>query len=202
MKDTWREALARALVAGLYLLLVQSVLADFLRTGRVTALPLMVSELLVVVFTILRRPARMIDRSTASVFVTVVSALGPLLVRAGGDASGVPDLVTAACSTVGLGIVMAGKLSLGRSFGLVPANRGVVGGGMYGFVRHPIYAGYLLTHAAFVIAMPQGWNIAVLVLADSALIARALREERLLEADDEYRSYCQRVAWHFVPGVF
>jgi protein-S-isoprenylcysteine O-methyltransferase Ste14 len=134
--------------------------------------------------------------------VTTVSAIGPLLVRAGGDASSVPDVVTAAASAIGLVIVTAGKLSLGRSFGLVPANRGVVGRGMYGFVRHPIYAGYLLTHLAFAIAMPQPWNIAVIVLADSALVARALREERLLGADDAYRSYCQRVVWHFVPGVF
>ena len=202
MNETWREAGARAFVAGMYLLLVQSVLADFLATGRTTGLPLMVSELLVVVFTILRRRARVVDRSPASVIVTAVSAIGPLLVRAGGGASSVPDLVTAAATTVGLGVIMAGKLSLGRSFGLVPANRGVVGRGMYGFVRHPIYAGYLLTHAGFAIAMPQPWNLAVLAIADGALIARALREERLLGADDEYRSYCQRVAWHFVPGVF
>ena len=51
------EMAARIFVAGLYLLLVQSVLTDFLRTGRMTALPLMISELLVVVFTLLRRRA-------------------------------------------------------------------------------------------------------------------------------------------------
>ena len=202
MSARGRETIARLVVAGLYLLLVQSVLRDFLETGRTTALPLMVSELLVVVFTILRRPARIVDRSVASVGVTIISAIGPLLVRAGGDSAFVPDAVTTTASTIGLAVVMAGKLSLGRSFGLVPANRGVVARGMYGFVRHPIYAGYLLTHLAFAIAMPQPWNIAVFLLADSALIARALREERLLVADDEYRSYCQRVAWHFVPGVF
>ena len=44
-------------------------------------------------------------------------------------------------------LVEDGKLSLGRSFGLMPANRGVVSTGMYRLVRHPIYLGYLVTLA-------------------------------------------------------
>ncbi len=82
--------------------------------------------------------------------------------------------------------MIAGKLALGRSFGLVPANRGVVIGGVYGVVRHPIYAGYLLTHVAFACAHPTTWNVTVLVLTDTALIIRALLEERVLEADRSY----------------
>src|SRR5207244_7233877 len=125
--------------------------------------------------------------------LTIVSGVGPPILRPADATSLAPDVLTTILSAIGLAIVVIGKASLGRSFGLVPANRGVVGRGMYGLVRHPIYAGYLLTHLAFAIAMPQPWNLAVFLLADSALIARALREERLLGADDEYRSYCQRV---------
>jgi protein-S-isoprenylcysteine O-methyltransferase Ste14 len=69
-------------------------------------------------------------------------------------------------------------------------------------VRHPIYLGYLLTHAAFLVAHPTPWNAVVLLVADSALIVRALVEERVLSADAEYQSYCRRVGWHLVPGVF
>ena len=54
-------------------------------------------------------------------------------------------ILTALISTVGLLFVIAGKITLGRSFGIVPANRGVVAG-PYTLVRHPIYAGYLLSH--------------------------------------------------------
>jgi protein-S-isoprenylcysteine O-methyltransferase Ste14 len=36
----------------------------------------------------------------------------------------------------------------------MPANRGVVSTGLYRLVRHPIYMGYLITHAAFVAANP------------------------------------------------
>ena len=40
------------------------------------------------------------------------------------------------------------------------------------------------------------------IVADLALMTRALREERVLKADGAYEAYCRRVAWHVVPGVF
>ena len=57
-------------------------------------------------------------------------------------------------SAVGLIVVIVGKMSLGRSFGLMPANRGIVSTGLYRVVRHPIYLGYLITHVGFVAANP------------------------------------------------
>ena len=110
--------------------------------------------------------------------------------------------MTALLSGVGLALVIVGKLALGRSFGVVPANRGVVVGGPYAVVRHPIYTGYLVTHAAFLVAHPRPWNVLIVIAADTALIVRALIEERVLSADADYQSYCRRVGWHLVPGVF
>ena len=62
---------------------------------------------------------------------------------------------TVAISIAGLAIVIAGKITLGRSFALLPANRGVVSTGVYRIVRHPIYMGYLFTHVAFLVASPS-----------------------------------------------
>ena len=51
-------------------------------------------------------------------------------------------------------------------------------------------------------AHPALWNVCVILLADLALIVRALMEERVLRADAAYQQYCRRVGWHLVPGVF
>jgi hypothetical protein len=45
-------------------------------------------------------------------------------------------------------------------------------------------------------------NIAIVAIADSALVIRAFLEERVLGRDPRYRSYCGRVGWHLVPLVF
>ena len=71
----------------------------------------------------------------------------------------------------------------------MPANRGVVSTGLYRFVRHPIYMGYLITHVGFVAANPPTWNLVVLVAADLALMLRAVCEEGTLPQDDAYRAY-------------
>jgi protein-S-isoprenylcysteine O-methyltransferase Ste14 len=51
-------------------------------------------------------------------------------------------------------------------------------------------------------AHPTPWNAGVFIVADIALVLRALMEERILSADMEYQQYCRRVEWHLVPGVF
>lgn len=196
------ELLARATVSVLFTLLTINILQDFLRTGRITGLLLLLSEALVIVLTVIRRPAQTVDRSLRATMVTAVSVIGPPLLLPS-DAGGlVPDVATAAASALGLAFVVLGKLTLGRSFGLVPANRGVVIRGPYALVRHPIYSGYLITHLAFLIAHPRWWNAVVIGIADTALIARALIEERVLNGDVEYQAYCRRVEWHLVPGLF
>src|SRR5262249_15424229 len=154
--------------------------AEFRRTGHITGLLLLVSESMVPVLLIVRRKASVVDRSVPGTLTTIISIAAPFFVRAGDVAGLMPDPVTASISIAGLAVIIAGKLTLGRSFGLVPANRGVVDGGPYAVVRHPIYAGYLVTHAAFVLAHPTGWNLAILITADVSLVVRALFEERVL----------------------
>ena len=196
------DLMSRALIVMLFTMLSINLLADFRHTGHVTGLLLLVGEALVVILTVVRRRAIQVDRSVAAGILTMLSIAGPPMLRASDVAALVPDVATAMISAVGLGLVVIGKMALGRSFGLVPANRGIVVRGPYTVVRHPIYTGYLITHLGFFMADPTGWNAAVILIADSALILRALMEERVLSADAEYQSYCRRVGWHLVPGVF
>jgi protein-S-isoprenylcysteine O-methyltransferase Ste14 len=201
-RERLRDLFARLMVGALFTMLSINLFADFMRTGRVTGLLLLVGESLVVVLTIARRRTQIVDRSIAAAVMTTLSLVGPALLRANDAAPLAPDAITALVSAVGLALVVAGKITLGRSFGVVPANRGVVVRGPYTFVRHPIYTGYLVTHLSFLVAHPTPWNISIVLVADTALILRALMEERVLSADVQYQSYCQRVGWHLVPGVF
>lgn len=196
------DLLARAFVGWLFLLMSINLLGDFMETQRVTGLLMLFSEGSVVVLTIVRRRARIVDRSAMARIVTALSLTGPLLLRAADRPTLVPDWMAAVIVSAGLCMVVAGKLTLGRSFGLVPANRGVVATGPYLLVRHPIYIGYLVTHVGFLTAHLTVWNVAVLLIADASLVVRSLREERVLGQDARYREYCGRVRWRLVPGVF
>jgi protein-S-isoprenylcysteine O-methyltransferase Ste14 len=193
---------ARAAIVVLFSLMALRFGADFLATGRATGLLLLVSEMLVVVLTVMRRSAAAVDRSIRARLLTTLSMLGPPLLQPAQVAALLPQSATVAASIVGLAIVIAGKITLGRSFGLMPANRGIVSSGVYRIVRHPIYLGYLITHTAFLLATPSPWNIAALVAADAALLLRAVCEEQTLSGDSRYRAYQQIVRWRVCPGLF
>jgi protein-S-isoprenylcysteine O-methyltransferase Ste14 len=201
-REILSDLLTRGFVTALWTLLSFNLLAEYRRTGHVTGLMLLASEALVVIFTLVRRRAGIVDRSIGAAVVTTLSLIGPPLLRADSTAGLMPDLLTALLSGVGMALVITSQLTLGRSFGLIPANRGVVVKGPYGLVRHPIYLGYVISHVAFVVAHPTIWNIGIFAAADAALIVRALVEERILAGDERYQAYCQRVGWHLVPGIF
>jgi protein-S-isoprenylcysteine O-methyltransferase Ste14 len=192
----------RIVVIVLFTVMAIRIGSDFLATGRLTGLLLLASEMLVVVLTVLRRATVEVDRSYRARLLTAFAVIGPVLGRPATVAALAPELATVLLSAIGLSVVIAGKLSLGRSFGLMPANRGVVSGGLYRLVRHPIYMGYLITHAGFVAANPTPWNIVLLAGADIALMWRAVCEEQTLSRDAAYRDYQQTVRWRVVPGVF
>jgi len=193
---------ARATIIVLFSFMAIRFGSDFLNTGRVTGLLLLASETLVVVLTVVRRSAAIVDRSLRARILTMVSTLGPPLLAPAATLALLPQPATVFISCIGLAVVIAGKMTLGRSFALLPANRGVVSSGIYGIVRHPIYSGYLITHVAFLLANPTLWNVVALVAADTALLARAVCEEDTLAKDPAYREYQTRVRWRVAPRLF
>jgi protein-S-isoprenylcysteine O-methyltransferase Ste14 len=196
------ERVSKVLIVVLFSAMVMRIARDVAVTHHTTGLLLLASEALVVVFTMIRRPAGTVDRTMNARLLTIFSTFAPQLVRPASLHPLTPESFTLLLSSIGLILVVLGKLSLGRSFGLTPANRGVVSTGLYRFARHPIYLGYLLTHVGFAIANPIGWNFLILAAGDVTLLLRAVREERTLSADPAYRTYMQRVRWRVVPGVF
>lgn len=112
-----------------------------------------------------------------------------------------PDYVSAPLITLGTAIALAAKLSLRRSFGLVPANRGVKVGGAYRFVRHPMYTGYVLNHIGFLMLFFSYWNLAVYAICWVLLYLRVIEEERFLLADPQYAGYANTVKARIVPGL-
>lgn len=82
------------------------------------------------------------------------------------------------------------------------ANRGVVSSGPYRLVRHPIYLGYLVTHAGFLLSNTSVRNVAIYAAAYVFQFARIYAEERILAQDGEYREYLRSVRYRLFPEVY
>jgi len=114
----------------------------------------------------------------------------------------VPEAVGATVQTIGILWQLFAKASLRRSFGILPANRGIVSSGAYRFVRHPIYLGYLIGDIAFLLVNFGLQNLIVYVIEISLQYLRIVREEKLLNTDENYRTYRSKVRFRVIPGVF
>ena len=96
----------------------------------------------------------------------------------------------------------AGVVSLGRSFAVVAGNRGIKTAAIYRFVRHPMYAAYMLGSLGYVACFPSTRNLVITAAALITLYLRARAEERFLVQDPAYQDYQRRVPWRFVPYVY
>lgn len=103
-----------------------------------------------------------------------------------------------------LGTVMAiaSFLSLKRSVGFLPANRGIRQSGMYRWVRHPVYLSYQLFHAGYVVNQLSLHNVVIAVVSLLGEVLRIYAEERLLMNDPDYRIYASKVRWRLIPYLF
>lgn len=158
-----------------------------------------ISESLQAVMFVVRR---MPEKVSEDLFAWTVGAAGtfvPLLLRPGGStlwAQG--DMVL----LLGVFVQIIGLLFLNRSFAIVPALRSVKTGGLYGLVRHPIYASYILLFGGYVLFNASPINAAVVILAFIFMYLRIQEEEQLLFQDPSYAAYAKRVKWRLIPFVY
>jgi len=101
----------------------------------------------------------------------------------------------------GLALNLWSLVSLGIAFGIAPAYRGLVTTGPYHWLRHPMYAGELLSLAGAFLAAPQVWNLVVLLVFAVSILWRINREENILNRNG-YPAYASAVRWRLVPGIW
>lgn len=85
----------------------------------------------------------------------------------------------------------------------VQENQQVVSTGLYGVVRHPMYAVTLWLFAAMPLVLGSVIGL-IFLLPYPVLIARRIRdEEQLLRAElPGYDEYCRKVRWRMIPWVW
>src|SRR5579863_7977046 len=102
-------------------------------------LAILIPEGLATGFMIARRRPTDVSTRPLDWLVALIGVQTPLLVAPGGTSLILPSFGVGVLLT-GVFISIWGKLTLRRSFGLAAAHRGLVQGGPYTLLRHPIYA--------------------------------------------------------------
>jgi len=113
----------------------------------------------------------------------------------------VPAILPNALVLISVALMIYARVSLGRSIGYVPADRGIVTSGPYRFVRHPIYSGLFVTLFAFVLRFYSPLNLLLFVVIVSLFMLKSVIEEWFLRDNPEYAAYMKQVRYRWIPGV-
>lgn len=196
------DSCERAFVLVIFLRFAWFMLAGADRPTSFLDILLVVAEAIPFVLIMLRPKSETLSRRPTDWLLGMAGVTLPLLVR---PTIAVPLAPVALCFAVmvlGTFLQLSAKIVLGRSFGVIAANRGVVTLGPYRFVRHPMYLGYTITHIGFFLSMPTPATALLYVTTLSVQILRMLREEQVLMQDEAYRDFSRHVRFRLLPGVF
>lgn len=110
--------------------------------------------------------------------------------------------IAAGAATFFFGIYVLGIFNLGLRFANL-TYRGTQAKGLFAVVRHPQYSAKLL---GFFFEWLPFFTIPVNMLLYLGWVAiyvcRTLSEERFLKQFPDYRAYCEKVKWRFIPGIW
>jgi len=122
-----------------------------------------------------------------------------------GQSAGQNPVATIASQAVLLAASLLGIIALFQlkdSFGILIACRTIKTGGLYRFVRHPMYARDILLRVGYLISHCTALTVGLFVLSTACYVYRALLEEQFLcEQSDEYLHYKKTVRYRFIPGI-
>jgi protein-S-isoprenylcysteine O-methyltransferase Ste14 len=198
-----RRALAvgsRCFLVALFALFAWSNFSHWRATGAPSGLGITLLEGWAAALFLTRRAPQALSLRPLAWIAAPIGSFAMLLARP--TDGGLPHGVCEAVQLAGLLIALASLGTLGRSFGIVAANRGVKTGGPYRLVRHPAYLGYLISYLAYVAENPSAANLALLVLSTTFQLVRIGEEERLLSSDSTYESYRRSVRYRLVPLIY
>lgn len=154
------------------------------------------------VLSLVRVPPQSAMVNIRSIMATAAMMVAPLLMRPGLASTGWLADGAIVVELIGIVFTQVSRLYLGRRFGLLPANRGIVSSGPFRWMRHPIYSGWLVLTIGFLMAYPNVRNFAMFALSLPFLVWRISLEEEHLVQDPEYRAYLEKTPYRLLPGIY
>jgi protein-S-isoprenylcysteine O-methyltransferase Ste14 len=197
-----RRIVLQAALVALFLAFAYANFARWHETGRPVGLGAVLLEAFTAALFVIRRPPLVTSGRLLAWISASLGAFAMLGARPIAHPDAGPLAVFELLQLAGFAIVVVALGALGRSFGIVAANRGVKTAGLYSFVRHPAYTGYLVSYLGYVAESWSLRNVLLLIVGTTAQVVRISEEERMLSVDDAYRSYLARVRRRLIPFVY
>lgn len=148
-------------------------------TGLIFYALLILRDLTAAWFLISRKPS--LDKADSKLTSTLayVSSAWPFIYLNSLNSLPHAGIISSILAIFGFTLSTLALFDLGSSFGVSPANRGAVRTGLYKYIRHPMYSGYVIAEFGFVLLNP--FNLIIWIISVGLYFTRTKLEDRVLE---------------------
>ncbi len=152
------------------------------------------------------RPVQKVAIVGVVVTVVAVSVVSALDHRFGWSQVPIPVVVVGdilVAVGLGLALMVVNQNEYAAATITVEEQQPVISTGLYGVVRHPMYAFAALMIVGMPLALDSYWGLVAVAPAVAVFVLRIIDEEKALRADlAGYDEYTEKVRYRLVPGVW
>ncbi len=196
------DSAEKYIMATVFFFFAYRMIHSYVDSGSPVTLIYLIDQLVVLTFILVRRPPKELSLRIDDWILGFAGTLFAILISPPSGAPLAPPIVVTGLLMTGFAVHVSAKFALRRSFGVVAANRGIKATGLYRFVRHPMYLGYVVSQIGILLAGPTLANILIVGICWLLFIKRIDAEERLLLRDEVYRDFALRTRYRIMPGVY
>ena len=198
----WAQTVITGLAAGLATVGMVAVGRDVL-SGHWWKIGILIFYAMVLVLFVIRR--RTTDSSHSPLhwaFALSGTFLPFALISVESEHSELLFWITLPLLLTGMAISIIALSTLGRSFGVIAANRSIKSSGLYALVRHPLYLGEAIWFFSIILQNLSWYNLLIFAVQISCQVRRIFDEEGLLRNDPMYQQYATAVQYRLIRHVF
>lgn len=163
----------------------------------------MLHNILMLSLFLIRKSYKAIDKNLWNQFIAIFAFFSGMLFSGQTSTSNAfLNSISEAVILVSYLIGMITLLNLGKSFGVLIANREIKTRGAYAIVRHPMYFTDILFRIGYIISHFNIFTVLLFIVTTACYIYRAILEERFLTLDDDYKYYATKVKYRFIPFIY
>ena len=203
--QSWRALFhwpVNILLAAIYVLFVYGAWKNWHATHNPISFGLVIVNSIIFYLFLTRRESKTTSAKALDWLIASATVLFAFLLQPDWTRSHVLAMVSTVMQILGMVLVALSLYSLGKSFGIVPANRQVKTKGAFQWVRHPLYASEITFYVGFLIGNFSGTNLILVLGIVMGQFLRARAEEALLSHDPTYAEYKRTVPYRFIPGIY
>ena len=177
-------------------------LERLLETGTPLGTGILLHNTLLFLLFLTRRESRETTRRWQDWVIPFFTVSSAMFLRPPAETNPDYQWISIGIQLIGIAMILYSLSSLGRSFGVIPANRQIKDKGAYRLVRHPLYSSELVFYAGFLLGNCSLRNSLIVAFILGGQIWRSIAEERLLSRDEHYQNYLKKVRYRFLPGIY